>query len=104
MRRGFDQLCLSGGVPFQRSFLLRTLSLSKGGLVFFLIAILAAPTLAQTDTRASHIPEVVVTATRTETNANEVTSSIDVVTRDEIDQHDHAMVAESLRGVTGVDV
>jgi len=50
------------------------------------------------------LPEVVVTATRTRLSSEDVTSSVTVINRHDIEQHDHATVAEALRGTPGLDL
>ena len=50
------------------------------------------------------LPEVVVTATRTRTHADDTAASVSVVTDADIAQRDQASVAEALRGTPGLDI
>ncbi len=62
----------------------------------------AIPTGAEEPT--TQLPEVVVTATRTQTRAEDSTASVSVISHDEISQRDQAMVGDALRGAPGMDV
>jgi vitamin B12 transporter len=53
---------------------------------------------------AHHVGDVIVTATRTDTPAAEVASSVTVVTSEEIKRRQLTLVTEVLRSVPGVDV
>ncbi len=56
------------------------------------------------DDAAPTFPDIVVTATRTETAADDVTRTVTVVPGTQIEQRDQSAAAEALRGVPGVDI
>jgi vitamin B12 transporter len=60
--------------------------------------------LAQDDGEAVEVAPIVVTATKTEVPLNEVTSSVTVITEQEIQEKKAKMVSEVLRDVPGLDV
>ena len=51
-----------------------------------------------------HLPEIVVTATRTQTRADDATSSVSVISGAEIVQRDQTMVSDALRCAPGTDI
>ena len=53
---------------------------------------------------AKQLSEVVVTATRTQSNVEDATTSVSVVSDTEINQRDQTMVGDALRGTPGMDV
>jgi vitamin B12 transporter len=59
---------------------------------------------APADETATELPEVLVTATRTQTHADDSTVSVSVISGKEVDRRDQAMVGEALRGAPGMDV
>ena len=56
------------------------------------------------DEPTTQLSEIVVTATRTQTRADEATSSVSVIRGAEIVQRDQTMVSDALRGAPGVDI
>ena len=50
------------------------------------------------------LPEIVVTATRTETNKNELAVATTIITREDIDKQQVKTLPDLLKGLTGVDV
>jgi vitamin B12 transporter len=56
------------------------------------------------DEAQKELPEVVVTATRTQTRADDATTSVSVISGQEVVQRDQALVGNALRGSPGVDV
>src|SRR5262249_6178093 len=79
----------------------RTGRVAVSVVLTFLISLPSAS--AQIDERP-RLAEVVITATRTPESSTDTTSSIEVITGTDIDQHQHAFVSDALRGVPGVDV
>ncbi len=76
---------------------------------FIIGGLLSAAALPLFAAEATTEPEldigpVVITATRTETKAEAVASSVTVITREEIERRQAASVAELLRTVPGVDI
>jgi vitamin B12 transporter len=69
--------------------------------VLALLAVRARPVVAQ---EATQLPEVVVTATRTRVRAQDVTTTVSVITGDEIERRDEATATEALRGAPGLDM
>jgi vitamin B12 transporter len=70
-----------------------------------LFAGISAPVQAQNvDTDAVALPEMVVTATRTETPKNQLSAASTVYTRADIEQLQAKTVPELLRGTVGVDI
>lgn len=53
---------------------------------------------------SAELPEVVVTATRTRQSVADLTSSVTVIRRHDIEQRDQASVSEALRGTPGLDL
>lgn len=53
---------------------------------------------------ATELPEVVVTATRTRVRAEDATTSVSVVTANDLTTRDEDSVADALRPVPGMDV
>src|SRR5262245_3333492 len=51
-----------------------------------------------------NLPDVVVTATRTETQLNETTTAITAISGQAIEQHEQTMTADALRPVPGTDI
>src|SRR4030095_8898365 len=83
----------------------------RWGVVRVLSRVLAAAvfgtsTLLAQDTPDEHaaLPEVVVTATRTKTDAADVTNTVSVISASTIAQRDQATVADAMRGSPGVDI
>jgi vitamin B12 transporter len=76
--------------------------------MYKILAVALAGLLLQTSLSWSQTPQtlepIIVTATKLETPAREVASSVTVITKEEIDQKQQTTVAEVLRGVPGVDV
>ena len=64
----------------------------------------ALATAATAQDNPSELPEVVVTATRTPTRADDVTSSVSVISGEEIERRGETTTAEALRGAPGLDV
>src|SRR5438034_704956 len=50
------------------------------------------------------LPEIVVTATRTQTRADDVTTSVSVINGTDVGQRDQIMVSDAMRGAPGVDI
>ena len=81
--------------------------------VFALCTAAAAQTAASADQTKSEarapvantqLPEVVVTATRTQTRVEDSTTSVSVISGNDVNQRDETLVGEALRGVPGMDV
>ncbi len=53
---------------------------------------------------SSELPEVVVTATRTQTRLEDSTASVSVLSGNDIKERDETMAADALRGLPGMDV
>ena len=58
----------------------------------------------QADEPAQQLPEVVVTATRTQMQAEDATASVSVISNKEVTQRDQTFVGDALRGTPGMDV
>lgn len=71
------------------------------GLVMWL---LMRPLAVIADEPKTQLPEIVVTATRTQTRADETTSSVAVISGADIVQRDQTMVSDTLRGAPGMDI
>jgi len=69
-----------------------------------LMIVLACVGVAAAQDERVQLPEVVVTATRTRTHADDATSSVTVITGNEVAQRDDASVTQALRGAPGVDI
>lgn len=67
--------------------------------------LMAATALAQqVPDERTELPEVVVTATRTKTSADDVTTTVSVISDETISERDQATVAEAMRGSPGLDI
>ncbi|MFI5367214.1 MAG: TonB-dependent receptor plug domain-containing protein, partial [Candidatus Binatia bacterium] len=69
-----------------------------------LLAAAVAPAQEQAQSAAIPLEPVVVTATRTQTRAEDSTASVSVISGDDIGQRDQTMVGDALRGAPGMDV
>lgn len=69
-----------------------------------LIAIVAWTAAAVAQEDKTELPEVVVTATRTRTRIEDVTSSISVISGDDVEQRDEVTTGNAMRGSPGMDV
>jgi vitamin B12 transporter len=65
---------------------------------------LVQPYASIADEQTTQFPEVVVTATRTQTRADDATASVSVISGTEIVQRDQSMVSDALRGAPGMDI
>src|SRR2546428_1162416 len=68
------------------------------------VAVLALTVSTAHAQEVKHAEPVVVTATRTETPAEQLGASVSVITGEEIDTRRYPTVDEALRGVPGVDI
>lgn len=59
---------------------------------------------AQASEQAGSLPEIVVTATRTETKSDELAAAVTVITREDIERTQVRTLPDLLKGSTGVDV
>jgi len=59
---------------------------------------------AHAEEAAQELPEVVVTATRTQTQAEEATGSVSVISAKEVAERNQTFVGDALRGTPGLDV
>jgi vitamin B12 transporter len=66
--------------------------------------LLMRPLPVKADEPKTQLSEIVVTATRTQTRADEATSSVSVISGAEIVQRDQTMVSDTLRGAPGMDI
>ena len=78
--------------------------LSRAAVVWLGVIVASAAAQEVRVESTEQLPEVVVTATRTRLSSEDVTSSVTVVNSQDIEQHDHATVAEALRGTPGLDL
>jgi len=67
-------------------------------------AVVLSSRRARAEEPVKQLPEVVVTATRTEMQSEDVTNSVSVVSGKEITQRDQQFVGDALRGAPGMDV
>ncbi|HJY80703.1 MAG TPA: TonB-dependent receptor [Candidatus Binatia bacterium] len=72
-------------------------------LVLGFVIITASRATAE-DLQRMNLPDVVITATRTETQLNETTTAITAVSGQAIEQRDQTMTADALRPVPGTDI
>jgi vitamin B12 transporter len=72
--------------------------------VMLVVGMMAVSTSAEERPRTNAIPEIVVSATRMESDAEAVASSVTVVTRDEMERKQDTTVMEVLRDIPGVQV
>jgi vitamin B12 transporter len=69
-------------------------------------AALAAAAAPAQEPEPSHteLPEIVVTATRTKTDADDVTNTVSVISGETISERDQALASDALRGSPGLDI
>src|SRR5262245_24586936 len=72
-------------------------------LVLGLVFVTASRATAE-EMQRMNLPDVVITATRTETKLEEATNSITVISGQAIEQRDQTMTADALRPVPGTDI
>ena len=68
------------------------------------ISLLLLPAASLAEEAAARLGEVVVTATRTNTQVDDLTTSVTVVSGNDIERRDDTSVAEALRPVPGLDI